>query len=123
NLNVVSAVVINEIDSDNPGLDTLEFIELYDGGVGSTPLDGLVVVFFNGSVDLSYRAIDLNGFSTKPDGYFTLGNAAVPGVCVTYVDSGLQNGTDAVAIYFGHAADFPNGTEVTTTNLRDAVVY
>ena len=42
-------VQINEIDSDTAGTDTLEFIELSDGGAGNTPLDGLVVVLFNGS--------------------------------------------------------------------------
>src|SRR5690606_396030 len=70
-----------------------------------------------------YRAIDLDGFSTNPDGYFTLGNAAGPGVGVTFANSGLQNGPAAVAIYFGNASAFPNGTEVTRTNLHDAVVY
>jgi len=37
--------VINEIDSDTPGMDTREFIELYDGGSGGTPLDSLTLVF------------------------------------------------------------------------------
>ena len=38
-------VIINEVDSDTPGDDVLEFIELYDGGTGNTALDGLVVVY------------------------------------------------------------------------------
>ncbi len=37
-------IIINELDSDTPSTDMLEFIELYDGGVGNTSLDGLVVV-------------------------------------------------------------------------------
>ncbi|MCO6511569.1 MAG: hypothetical protein J5I65_12325, partial [Aridibacter famidurans] len=45
----VANIVINEIDSDTPGTDAAEFVELYDGGTGNTALDGLVVVFFNGS--------------------------------------------------------------------------
>ncbi|MBK8432229.1 MAG: hypothetical protein IPL28_13450 [Chloroflexi bacterium] len=54
-----------------------EFIELYDGGVGNTPLDGLVLVFYNGSNDLSYLSFDLDGQSTDTDGYFVLcGDAA-----------------------------------------------
>ena len=63
-------VVINEIDSDTPGSDDREFIELFDGGSGNTPLDGLVVVLYNGSSDEVYDAIDLSGFSTDTDGYF-----------------------------------------------------
>ena len=45
---VATNVIINEIDSDTPGTDAAEFVELYDGGAGNTPLDGLVVVFYNG---------------------------------------------------------------------------
>ena len=35
----------------------------------------------------------------------------------------LQNGADAVALYVGDGADFPNGTALTTANLIDALVY
>jgi hypothetical protein len=73
-------VLINEVDADNPGTDTLEFVELYDGGVGSTPLDGLVVVLYNGNGDTSYAAFDLDGFSTDANGFFALGDMADPGV-------------------------------------------
>ena len=122
------SVIINEIDSDTPGsgVDTAEFVELYDGGAGNTPLDGLVVVFYNGNGDVSYAAFDLDGFHTNASGYFVIGNPGVPNVDVTF-DPGpagfLQNGPDAVALYAGNATDFPNGTPVTTTNLQDAVVY
>lgn len=120
---VANNVIINELDSDTPGADAAEFVELYDGGVGNTSLTGLVVVFFNGATDTSYRAIDLDGFSTNAAGYFTIGNAAVPGVDLTFPGNTLQNGEDAVALYAANATDFPNGTAVATGNLRDAVVY
>ncbi len=116
-------VVINEVDSDQTGTDTTEFVELYDGGAGNTSLTGLVVVFYNGSDHRSYAAFDLNGFSTNASGYLTLGNAAVPGVDMVFADGLMQNGADAVAIYAGKAANFPNGTPVTTANLIDALVY
>ncbi len=117
-------VIINEADADTTGNpDTAEFVELYDGGVGNTSLTGLVVVFYNGNGDVSYRAIDLDGFTTNAAGYFTLGNSGVAGVDVTFPNDGLQNGQDAVAFYAGDAASFPNGTAVTTANLIDAVVY
>jgi endonuclease G, mitochondrial len=122
-------VLINEIDADTPGSDTAEFIELYDGGLGNTPLDGLVLVLFDGqtgSGNLSYAKFDLDGYSTDTNGYFILGNPGVPGASIIF-DPGqfglLQNGPDAVALYIGHDTDFPNGTPATTTKLLDAAVY
>jgi hypothetical protein len=73
-------IIINEVDADTPGTDTAEFIELYDGGVGFTHLDGLVLVFFNGSSDTVYAAFDLDTYMTDANGYFTIGNPNVPGV-------------------------------------------
>jgi len=116
-------VVINEVDSDQTGTDTAEFVEIFDGGTGNTSLTRLVVVFYNGGDDQSYAAFDLDGFSTNGSGYFTLGSAAVPGVDLVFADGIMQNGPDAVAIFVGNATDFPNGTPVTTTNLIDALVY
>ena len=123
---VATNVIINEVDSDTPGTDIAEFVELYDGGVGNTHLDGLVVVFYNGGNDQSYAAFDLDGYSTNANGYFTLGNPGVLGVDLTF-DPGasglLQNGADAVALYAANTSDFPNGTAVTTANLQDALAY
>jgi endonuclease G len=118
---VATSVIINEVDADTPGADAAEFVELFDGGAGNTPLDGLVVVFFNGSTDLSYAAFDLDGFSTDANGYFTLGNAAGSGL--VFGGNLLQNGADAVALYAGDASSFPANTPVTTANLQDALVY
>ena len=125
-------VIINEIDADTPGNpDQAEFIELYDGGIGNTPLDGLVVVLYDGGLSpftgkQSYAAFDLDGYSTDANGYFVLGNPGVPSASIIF-DPGpfglLQNGPDAVALYVGNATDFPNGTNATTTNLLDAIVY
>ena len=117
------SILINEIDADTPGTDSAEFVELTDGGVGNTALDGLVLVFYNGSNDQSYAAFDLDGTVTSSDGYYLLGNSGLPGVGTVFAGNGLQNGQDAVALYAGEAADFPNGTPVTTDNLIDAVVY
>jgi hypothetical protein len=117
------SVFINEVDSDTTGTtDTLEFVELFDGGIGFTHLDGLVVVFYDGATDSSYAAFDLDGFQTNAQGYFTLGNAAVSGVDLVFADGLLQNGADAVALYNISSAP-PNGTPVFTTNLVDALVY
>ncbi len=120
---VAENIIINEIDADTPGTDTAEFIELYDGGVGNTSLNGLVVVLFNGSNDLSYNAFDLDGHSTDANGYFVLGDTLVPGVDLVLPNGFIQNGQDAVALYAANAADFPNNTAISLTNLRDAIVY
>jgi uncharacterized protein len=117
----VARIVINEVDADTPGTDTLEFVELFDGGFGNTPLDGLVVVFFNGNDDRSYMVFDLDGYSTDANGFFVLGNALVPNVGLVFPNNALQNGPDAVALYYGNASDFPSGTLATTP--IDALVY
>ena len=128
------AIVINEIDTDTPGSDAAEFIEL--AGSPGTPLDAFVLVGYNGGVvagdaNKSYFAFDLDGQSLGADGLFVLcgQSANVPG-CDLEVAPGtnlLQQGgsgaADGVALYIGSAADFPNGTFPTTANLVDAIVY
>jgi hypothetical protein len=115
------SIVINEVDADQSGTDAAEFVELF--GPANTPLDGLVVVFINGSNDLSYAAFDLDGYTLNADGFFVLGNAGVANVEITFAGNFLQNGTDAVALYQADASDFPNDTAATDTNLVDAIVY
>ncbi|MGB4575396.1 MAG: hypothetical protein WBI06_00655, partial [Paludibacter sp.] len=122
---VATNIIINEVDADTPGTDAVEFIELYDGGVGNTSLNGLVVVLFNGNNSTSYNAFDLDGKSTNANGYFVIGSTGMgTGIEVTPGGSGwLQNGQDAVALYKGNGTDFPDGTAIKTTNLIDALVY
>lgn len=120
-LGASSQVVINEVDADQAGTDAAEFIELY--GAPNTSLDGLVVVFFNGSNDMSYAAYDLDGFSTDANGLFVLGNAGVNGMQIEFPGNSLQNGADAIAIYTGNATDWATAAMVTNVNLVDALVY
>ena len=122
-----ASVLINEMDADQVGTDAAEFVELYDGGVGNTDLTGLVLVLFNGSDDASYLSFDLDGASTDAEGYFVLcGDAVNVANCDVDVSPDtdlIQNGADAVAIFEGDAADFPEDTPVTTEGLLDAIVY
>ncbi len=121
---VEDIIVINEVDADQTGTDATEFVELFDGGNGNTALDGLVLVLFNGSDNLSYNAISLDGYSTDADGYFVIGSALVQNVdLVAFTENGIQNGADAVALYSGEVANFPTGTGITTEGLIDALVY
>jgi len=116
-----TTIVINEIDADNPATDNMEFIELF--GQPSESLDGMVLVFYNGSNNQSYFAINLTGNTLNSNGFFVVGNPGVAQSSVTFPDNTLQNGQDAVGLYFGTPAQFPNGTMVTNTELIDAVVY
>ncbi len=116
---------INELDADQDGTDTLEFIELKTNPA-NTSLDGMILVLFNGNhpINGSYNVINLDGFTTDANGLFIIGNDGVPGVDIAIGTSNkIQNGPDAIALYFGIPADFPNGTAPTTTNLVDALVY
>ena len=116
-------LVINEIDADQTGTDTSEFIELK--WTPNTSLDGYVVVLFNGSDDRSYSAYDLDGKSTDANGFFILATTSL--ATASDVDMGadnaIQNGADAIAIYQANDTDFPNDTDITTTNLIDVVIY
>ena len=119
-------VLISEVDAARKLRATMppSSSSCYNGGAGNTVLDGLVgAVFYNGSNDLSYAAFDLDGATTNAAGYFTLGNAAVPGVDRAFAGNLLQNGADAVALYSGNGADFPNNTPIELDNLVDAMVY
>ncbi len=113
--------VINEVDSDTVGVDTAEFVELK--GNPNESAAGIVLVFFNGSASSgSYSAIDLTG-TADADGYYVVGNTGVNEVQETFSSNGFQNGEDAVAIYTDTAANFPDTTTPTTTNLIDYVIY
>ena len=57
------SIFIHEIDSDSPGLDSADFIEL-SSSTPSFNLDGYVLVLFNGGDDASYASYDLDGHTT-----------------------------------------------------------
>jgi hypothetical protein len=120
-------VVINEVDSDTPGLDVTEFIELKS----TTPyfsLDGYSMVMFNGSSSglgtLSYFSINLDGLVTDGNGIVLIGNEQViPSASMLFPQNTIQNGPDAIAIYFQDANNYPIDTPANATNLIDALVY
>lgn len=115
-------VLINEVDADTGDDHDLEFVELWDGGEGETPLDGYVLVFYRGDTQQTYLAVDLDGLATDIDGFFLIGNVAVTGIDAELPADSIRDGRDAVALYFGDADDFPDETPLTTTDLLDAVV-
>ncbi len=111
-----AAVMINEIDYDQPGGDTAEFIELYNSGADPVTLDGYTLDLVNGSSGSAYNSFDLSGLSITASGYLVLCNdaQAVANCDIDVSSSGwIQNGGsdgDAVAFWSG-------GT------LVDSVVY
>lgn len=122
-----SQVVINELNADNPSTDDHEFVELKS----TTPnfsLNGYVIVLFSGTATglskTSYKAIDLDGYSTDVNGIIHFGNAAVsPTPAATFPANTVFNNPCAVALYLGNATDFPTGTTAINTNLVDSLCY
>lgn len=121
-----SQVVINELDCDTPGIDDMEFVELLSE-TPNFPLDGYVLVFFNGSdsgMNSSYFALDLDGFVTDVNGLLLIGSNSVSPVPQLLISENvIQNGADAVAIYQANNFDFPEETVATIDNLVDVLIY
>jgi len=121
-----SQVVINELDCDSPGAETMEFLELLSE-TPNYPLDGFVVVFFNGSDsggNSSYFTIDLDGYTTDINGLLLIGsNSVSPVPQYLIAENVIQNGPDAVAIYQADDFDFPEETLATIDSLIDVLMY
>jgi MYXO-CTERM domain-containing protein len=101
----VHALVINEIDYDQPSTDTAEFIELFNEGTSSVDLGGWTIRLVSGASGgaLIYGTIALPGLVLSAGGYFVVcGDAANVANCdldVTPDTNLIQNGApDAVAL-------------------------
>ena len=103
-------VWINELDSDSPGIDNKEFVELRTPAP-FTSLNGYVLVFFNGNptasnTNQSYFALSLNGHTTDANGLLLIGCQSVsPVPDLVFSDNVIQNSEDGLAIYQGSLAD------------------
>ena len=117
-----SQIVINELDPSGPGIDDMEFVEIF--GAPGQDLSGYTVVIYNGSNALSNNAFDLSGYSLDENGFFLIGGPNLSEADLTVDQTNwLQVGQEAVAIYDASATGFPNGTPVTDEDLMDAIVY
>lgn len=97
-------LVINEVDYDSIGTDTVEFIEIYNPATTAKSLTNVAVVLINGSNGLEYARINLAPAVSLPaSGYLVIANAAVttpPGTLrLTLAGNTLQNGApDGLAL-------------------------
>jgi cytosine/adenosine deaminase-related metal-dependent hydrolase len=111
-------LVINEVDYDSIGTDTLEFIEIYNPATTAKNLTNLAVVLVNGSNGLEYARINLTPAGSLPaGGYLVIANTAVTTPTGTLrlalAGNTLQNGApDGVAL-----------VDTSTSTLIDALSY
>ena len=95
-------LVINEVDYDQPGTDTAEFIEIYNRGNGPADLSAVELELINGSGNVVYETIALSaaGTTLPAGGYLVLGTSSViaslppgtPSILFGAADNNVQNG-------------------------------
>jgi hypothetical protein len=123
----IGQLLINELDCDSPGAEDREFLELLSV-TPNFPLDGYVVVFFNGSKDglhKSYAALDLDGYETDINGLLLIGSTTVTPFPQYIIPTNfIQNGVDAVAIYKADDLDFEEPVKAyADATLIDVLIY
>ncbi|XP_061765255.1 uncharacterized protein si:ch211-183d21.1 [Nerophis ophidion] len=117
-------LIISEINADNPGLDTTEFVELYHTSGERSSLDGYTLVFYNGKGNVAYKVLDLKDQSTDDRGFFLVGSVdMLPKPAILLPPNTVQNGPDAIVLYHTAAARYSEKMTVTSIGLVDAVVY
>ncbi len=72
----VGGLVINEVDYDQVGTDTGEFVEIYNGGLDPVDLAPLALVLVNGATSREYARVALSG-TLAPRSYAVIANAGV----------------------------------------------
>lgn len=127
----LSQIVINELDCDTTfggdNNDNHEFVELLSE-TPNFPLDGYVLVFFNGSTNgqhKSYLALDLDGYETDINGLLLIGSTNVtPFPQYIIAPNIIQNGVDAIAIYKADDLDFEEPVKAyVDETLIDVLIY
>ena len=129
-------LVVNEVDYDQDGPDTAEFVELFNGGTASAELAAYELVFVNGSDGQVYRTVALPAGPLAPGAYFVVcADAATVANCDLDVEPStnlIQNGApDAVALRLaggsvvdalGYEGTVPGFTEGAGAGADDAGV-
>lgn len=113
------------MNPDSPGGgEDAEYVELFYTGRTRFDLQGYWLVFYNGKNSRTYRALDLSGHQTDELGYFLVGSSGMsPAPMVRLPPNTIQNGADAVALYYSNTTRYAVNMAVTAEGLVDAVVY
>jgi uncharacterized protein len=130
-----AAVVINEIDYDQPGTDTGEFIELLNTGSSPVSLDGYTIQLVNGANNSIYKTITTipTGITLGPGQYYVIcgDDTVVPGCQLDVSPNSdlIQNGSpDALSLLLNgtvvdslsYEGDVPGNTEGTGVSTANA---
>jgi hypothetical protein len=115
-----SGIVINEVDYDNVGTDTTEYVELFNPSGSSTSLAGLQVALVNGATNAVYQTIDLQPLGSLAAGKYLViapDTVTVPGGVLNldplWSQDQLQNGMpDGIAL-----------VDTVTKTVIDAISY
>lgn len=114
-----SALIINEVDYDQPGTDTTEFVEIFNGSSAARDLSQLALVFINGATSTEYLRVALNGTLGAGE-FLVVASASLTGVPegvrrINFIaaDNNIQNGApDGIAL-----------VNVVTLEVVDALSY
>lgn len=116
-LSAQTGLKINEIDYDAPGLDSAEFIELYNSSANAIDLGNYRLLLINGNNNTIYDSISLPATLLNPGAFFVIcGSLNIVPLCnmvLPATSNIIQNGSpDAIAL-----------VENVTGNVVDAVSY
>ncbi len=126
-------VFVNEIDYDQPGVDTAEFIEL--AGTAGVNLSGWMLELVNGADNSTYLSILLPNYTFSDQtgsgwGFFVLGRPSVPNMNYDFgADASVQNGSPdgvrllnpslAVVHYVSYEGAMPGATDIVPIGVQD----
>ncbi len=117
----VAGLVINEVDYDNIGTDSVEYIEIYNPTASAISLSGIKVFLVNGSNNTSYTTIDLtSGGSLAANSYLVIANTAFLSTITASVEIAFAGTNDQIQ------NGSPDGIALVNTNtstLVDALSY
>ncbi|KAG8433160.1 hypothetical protein GDO86_017447 [Hymenochirus boettgeri] len=118
-------LLINEVNPNTPGsAEDTEYVELYSPRGISFSLDGYWLVFYNGKNNLAYLTLELKNNRTDNRGYFLVGsNILKPQPHILLPFNTIQNGADAVALYYRPGKGYRKNMELTSDGLVDAIIY
>jgi hypothetical protein len=116
----IDHLVINEVDYDNVGTDSAEFIEIYNPSGTDVDLTGIEIVLVNGANSQPYGSVDLTDAMVLPAGGYLV--VAGPSVTVPMSALALDPGWSTDQIQNGS----PDGLaliDTTSNTVLDALSY